>query len=303
MIQEIIYIARGRMSKRFLTSLGQEVLIIDGAMGTMLLQQGLGEAKCPELANVDAPTAVARIHEAYVAAGAQLVETNTFGASPIRLARYGLADRASEINRRGVEIARQVVGERAMVLGAIGPLGELLEPYGDLSTQTARSAFTVQAEAFALAGVDACVVETMADLAEASLAVEAAVACGLPVIAQMSYEASGRTFMGVEPSQAARQLAEAGACVIGANCSVGPEQMLTVVKTLRNCTALPISAVPNAGLPTIEDGVTRWPLEPAGFAAWGLRLVEAGASLIGGCCGTTPQHIAALVGTLRLGAD
>ena len=141
-------------------------------------------------------------------------------------------------------------------------LGELLEPYGDISPQTARAAFTLQAEAFAQAGADACIVKTMADLTEACLAVEAAVACGLPVIAQMSYEASGRTFMGVDPLQAASRLAEAGACVIGANCSVGPEQMLTVIKTLREHTPLPISALPNAGLPTVTGTVTQWPLKP-----------------------------------------
>lgn len=291
------------MSTRFLASLNQGVWIIDGAMGTMLLQQGLGDMECLELANLEAPTTVMHIHEAYVAAGAQLVETNTFGANPVRLARHGLADQAFEISKRGVELAKKAVGARAMVLGAIGPLGELLEPYGDLSSEAARAAFALQAEAFALAGADACVVETMGDLTEASLAVEAAVACGLPVIAQMSYDGKGRTFMGVEPSQAARQLGEAGACVIGANCSVGPEQMLAVIEALRKHTTLPISAVPNAGLPIVEGSITRWPLQPVEFAKWGLRLLDAGASLVGGCCGTTPQHIAALADAFRHGGD
>ena len=268
-------------------------------MGTMLLQHDLDGIECLEFANLTAPAVVAHIHQAYVSAGAELVETNTFGANPVRLARCGLEEQALEIKRQGVGIAREAVGEQALVLGAIGPLGELLEPYGDISPQTARAAFTLQAEAFAQAGADACIVKTMADLTEACLAVEAAVACGLPVIAQMSYEASGRTFMGVDPLQAASRLAEAGACVIGANCSVGPEQMLTVIKTLREHTPLPISALPNAGLPTVTGTVTQWPLKPTEFAQWGLQLLGAGASLIGGCCGTTPEHIGALAKALR----
>ncbi|MGI6082237.1 MAG: homocysteine S-methyltransferase family protein [Limnochordia bacterium] len=292
------------MSTRFLATLERKkTLILDGAMGTMLLKQNPGDIECLELANLTAPAMVARIHEAYVSAGAELVETNTFGANPVRLARFGLADQASEINKRGVAIAREAVGEQALVLGSIGPLGELLEPYGDITLQTARSAFALQAEAFTEAGADACIVETMADLTEACLAVEAAVACGLPVIAQMSYEASGKTFMGVDPVQAASRLVEAGADVIGANCSVGPEQMLSVIETLRGSTPLPISALPNAGLPITTGTVTQWPLKPAEFAQWGLRLLEAGALLIGGCCGTTPDHISALTEAVRSRVD
>lgn len=287
------------MSERFMKALGNGVIVTDGAMGTMLLRRGLQADKCLELANIEAPATVAQIHREYVAAGAELVRTNTFGASPIRLARHGLEGKAEEINTKAVEIAREAAGEQALVLGAIGPIGELLEPYGDISPQVAETAFRLQAEAFVKAGADACVVETMADISEAVLAVQAAVACRLPVVAQMSYEESGRTFMGVDPIQAAHELAEAGACVIGANCSVGPQEMLRVIGRLREVTALPISALPNAGLPSTKGGVTSWPLQPDDFATWGPRLVTAGATLVGGCCGTTPQYIKALADVLR----
>lgn len=289
----------GNLSQRFLSSLGKGVLILDGAMGTMLQRYGLTPGECPELMNLNAPEVVANIHAEYVAAGAQCVETNTFGGSPICLARYGLEQKAAEINRAAVENARRAVGRRTLVLGAIGPLGELLEPYGDVSEAMARAAFGVQVEAFAASGVDACIVETMSDLNEARLAVEVVSASGLPVIAQMSYDQSGRTFMGVDPSRAAGELVDAGACVVGANCSVGPQEMLSVVRALRAAVSVPISALPNAGLPEVVGGNPTWPLTPCQFAEWGLRLVASGAGLIGGCCGTTPQHIARLVEALN----
>jgi 5-methyltetrahydrofolate--homocysteine methyltransferase len=287
------------MSQRFLEALGAGILLCDGAMGTMLYKAGLKPGDCPELLNKTAPEIVMRVHQEYVAAGARLVETNTFGANLIRLQRYGLAEQADELNRLGVEIARQAVGEKALVLASIGPLGELVEPFGEISQTDAQRAFNLQAKAFAAAGADACIVETMSDLTETVIAVQAAVAVGLPTIAHMSYEASGRTFMGVSPEQAATTLAEAGATVIGANCSVGPAEMLTVVQQLHACTALPISSMPNAGLPETIDGVDAWPLDPVEFAQWGTRLVSAGVRLIGGCCGTTPAHIAALAQILQ----
>lgn len=287
------------MSKRFAALMQGKPLTADGAMGTMLQKYGLAVGACPEMMNLDAPEVVARVHSEYIAAGAQLIETNTFGGNPIRLGRYGLAQQAALINRQAVEIARKAAGDAACVLASIGPLGELVEPYGDITELAAAEAFAVQAEAFAAAEADACIVETMADLNEALLAVKAAVAAELPVIAQLSYEASGRTFMGVDPQAAATALAEAGASVIGANCSVGPADMLEVVKQLRAGTGLPISAMPNAGLPQTVNGVTEWPLLPAEFAAWGVRLAEAGAAIIGGCCGTSPAHISALADSLR----
>lgn len=272
---------------------------MDGAMGTMLQQYGLPPGECPERLNLHAPDIVARVHREYAEAGAQLVETNTFGATAIRLAHFGLEKQVAEINTLAVEAARGAVGDGVMVAGAIGPLGELLEPYGAISVEAARAAYGAQVEALAAAGVDACVVETMADLTEACLAVEAVVAVGLPAIAQMSYDESGRTFMGVRPARAADALAAAGARAIGTNCSVGPAEMVAVVEELHASTGLPVSALPNAGLPQVVEGALAWPLTPSAFAAWGVRLAEAGATLIGGCCGTTPQHIALLAEALR----
>ncbi|HHT26681.1 MAG TPA: hypothetical protein GXZ82_05485 [Firmicutes bacterium] len=287
------------MSQRLQKALSAGILLGDGAMGTMLYKAGLKPGDCPELFNQSAPEKVMRIHQEYVAAGARLVETNTFGANPIRLARYGLAGQTGELNRLGVTLARQAVGEQALVLASMGPLGELIEPFGEISQIDAQRAFALQAEAFVAAGADACLVETMSDLTEAVIAVKAAVTAGLFTIAHMSYEVSGRTFMGVAPEQAAEALAEAGAAVIGANCSVGPTEMLSVVRQLRECTDLPLSCMPNAGLPETINGVDTWPLSPAEFAQWGTKLVAAGARLIGGCCGTTPAHIQALAQALQ----
>lgn len=275
----------------------RRVLVGDGGMGTMLQAAGLAPGESPERWNIERPDAIGAVNRAYLKAGAELLETNTFGGTPTRLETHGLADRCAEINRAAAETARAVAGDDALVLGSIGPTGALLRPLGPLSPDAAYDAFLRQADALAKGGADALCVETMTDITEACLAVKAAMTTKLPVLATMTFDETPRgpfTMMGVNPARAARELEEAGVVAIGTNCGTGPEPMVDVVRQLRASSELPILVQPNAGLPEYVDGELRYPLEPEGFAAFAATFVEAGANIIGGCCGTTPDHIRAL---------
>ena len=264
--------------------------IFDGAMGTMLQAGGLKAGACPELMNITFPDVVKKIHLAYIAAGATIVETNTFGASALKLAHYGLENRVRELNFAAVKIAKSAGNVK--VAGSIGPTGKFIAPLGDLTFDDAYKIFFEQAQALAQAGADFLIIETCIDIQEMRAALLAAHdACNLPIICQLSYSEDGRTVTGTDPQTAAVILEKMGASIIGVNCSLGPEQLVPVVKILAQSSRLPISVQPNAGMPYLEDGKTKFPMDAKTFGAWGKKLVEAGATFLGGCCGTTPEHI------------
>jgi len=271
-------------------------VVLDGAWGTQLQLRGLPVGGCPDEWNLSHPEQVEEVARSYVVAGSQVILTNTFGSNPVTLERHGLADRVAEINRAGVEISRRAAAGKARVFASIGPSGVMLM-MGDKSPEQLRAAFSVQAEALAQAGADGLVIETMSDPAEAVLALEAAKATGLPVVVCMTFDSGknrDRTMMGTTPEQAAEQLTAAGADVIGANCGAGPENYVEICRRLKSATDRPVWIKPNAGLPEVVNGQTVYRLSPADFASYVPRLVDAGASFIGGCCGTTPEFIRAV---------
>lgn len=282
--------------------LTKPVVLTDGAWGTQLQARGLAVGDFPDAWNLTHPEAVREVAEAYVAAGSQIILTNTFGANRLRLAENGLAEQTVEINRQGVELSRQAAAGRAKVFASIGPTGKLLMN-GDVTEDELRAAFAEQAAALAEAGAEGLVVETMADLTEATLAVQAAKATGLPVVGCMVFDSGknkDRTLMGVTPEQAATALAEAGADVVGANCGQGIAGFVAICQRMRAATDRPLWMKANAGLPQMEGGRTIYRTTPAEFAAVAPALVQAGASFIGGCCGTSPAFIQALRPALGL---
>lgn len=275
--------------------------IFDGAMGTMLQAGGLKPGACPELMNIEHPDVVKSIHEAYIKAGSTIIETNTFGASTIKLEHYGLADRMTELNTAAVKIAKSAAGKRAKVAGSMGPTGRFIQPLGDLDFEAAYQVFYEQSQALAAAGVDYFIIETCIDIQEMRAALLAAkeAAPKIPVICQLSYSEDGRTVTGTDPQSAAVILAAMGADIIGVNCSLGPEQLVPIVKTLAENCQVPISVQPNAGMPYLDNGETKFPMGAVEFGTWGRKLVEAGASFLGGCCGTTPEHIKELAKNVK----
>lgn len=271
------------------------IYIFDGAMGTMLQNAGLPAGYCPELWNVEQPEAITAIHRQYVENGADIIETNTFGANRIKLAHYGLSDQVACLNQAAVQAARAACTPSTKVAGSVGPTGKLISPLGDLSFDDAYQVYFEQISALHQAGVDMILIETIIDIQEMRAALLAAkAATDKPVICQMSYGADGRTVTGTDPETAAITLEAMGADVIGANCSLGPAQLLSVVEKLAKVTSLPISVQPNAGMPQLIDGDTVFPMTPEEMGTWVPKLIEAGASYLGGCCGTTPAHILAL---------
>lgn len=278
---------------------GGEILVADGAMGTLLFQKGLRPGDCPESVNLARPEILEEIAGLYLAAGADVVQTNTFGGSPLKLATYALDNAAEEINRNAVTAVRKVVGERVYVSGSCGPTGRILKPYGDTHPEELYDSFHKQIQVLVSAGADCICVETMVDVKEATLAVTAAkeVSSGTPVMATMTFDATPRgfyTIMGVSIKQAASRLEEAGADVVGSNCGNGIENMIKIAREFRQCTGLPLIIQSNAGTPETKDGATVYRETPEFMADKAAELIDAGVSIIGGCCGTTPEHIAAL---------
>ena len=267
-------------------------LVFDGAMGTMLYQNGVFINRCYDEINLKQPELVARIHEQYVAAGAELVETNTFGANPVKLAEYGLEAQTHEINYVAARLAREAVRGRALVGGAIGPLGIRIEPYGPTSLAEARAFFRQQVDGLVDGGVDFIIPETFADPSEIHEALGAVRdACELPVIAQMTINEQGTTVYGTSAALCAQKLDEWGADVIGLNCSVGPHAMLAAIEAMAAVTSRKLSAQPNAGLPREIHGRKMYMASPEYMAKYAQRLIRTGARFVGGCCGTTPAHI------------
>jgi methionine synthase I (cobalamin-dependent) len=275
-------------------------VVTDGAWGTQLQARGLAPGDCPDEWNLSRPALVGEVARAYVEAGSRVILTNTFGANRVTLAGHGLAEQAAEINRAGVAISRRAAGPGVLVFASIGPSGKLVLT-GETSEEELRAAFGEQARALAEAGADALVVETMSDLVEAKIALEAAQSTGLPVVACMVFDTGrqrDRTMMGATPEQVAQELTQAGADVIGANCGVGIESYVPICRRLKAATGRPVWIKPNAGLPELRGGRTVWKMTPQGFAGYVPQLVEAGASFIGGCCGTNPDFIRAVAAAL-----
>jgi homocysteine S-methyltransferase len=276
------------------------VHVVDGAMGTMLYGRGVFLNVCYDELNLKQPDLVRDIHREYARAGAELLETNTFGANPAKLATYGLADDTEAINAAAARLAREAAQGRALVLGAIGPLGIRIEPYGETSVAEAEAGFGRQVDGLLQGGVDGFVLETFSDVSEIAAALRAVRArTDLPVIAQMTVGPDGRTAYGTTPESFGAELERLGADVIGVNCSLGPSGVLGTIERLARVVTVPLSAQPNAGLPREVGDRKMYMASPEYMASFARRMVEAGARFVGGCCGTTPAHIRAIVGFVQ----
>ena len=284
----------------FLERLQNTILVCDGAMGTMLYSRGIFINRCYDELNLSAPDLVLDVHRAYAAAHADILETNTYGANRIKLKGHGLEEQVEAINRRGVELARQAAGESLYVAGAIGPTGIRVAQLGTLTPAALQQVYREQAHALADAGVDLFLLETFQDVEEIVLALRAVrEISNLPVIAQMTYDEESKTTLGLQPEAVVPRLRAEGADVIGANCSVGPQAMLEVVQRLAKAGAPFISAQPNAGLPRVFEGRVLYMSTPEYHAEFARRFISAGANIVGGCCGTTPEHIKAIARAVR----
>lgn len=288
------------MREPFLRKLENKVFVCDGAMGTMLYSKGIACNRCFDELNLTAPQLVKEVHLGYVKAGAEVVETNTFGANRFRLRKFDLQEKVREINLSGARLAREVAGDDLYVAGSVGPLGIRLEPLGPTSLEEAREIFREQMAALVEGGVDLIVVETMVDLNEAHQALLAARDAGpLPVVVQMTIQDDGSTPTGTLPEDFARELDAWGADMIGLNCSVGPAVVLETLERMAKVTARKLSAQPNAGLPRTVDGRNIYLCSPEYMASYARRFIQTGARLVGGCCGTTPDHIKAIKAAVR----
>ncbi|MGH7529519.1 MAG: bifunctional homocysteine S-methyltransferase/methylenetetrahydrofolate reductase [Gemmatimonadales bacterium] len=268
------------------------VHVFDGAMGTMLYARGFFLNVCYDELNLKQPKLVQEVHAEYVRAGAEIIETNTFGANPLKLGGYGLADDTEKINTTAAELARRAADGHASVLGAIGPLGIRIEPFGPTSGEEARGYFARQVAGLLQGGVDGFILETFSDLDEIHAGLEAVrAACDLPVVCQMTVGTDGLTYYGTDPETFTKQLTAWGADVIGVNCSVGPAGVLEAVERMVKATDRPISAQPNAGLPKDVGDRKIYLASPEYMASYARRMIEAGARFVGGCCGSTPEHI------------
>ncbi len=282
-------------------------ILADGAMGTMLFAAGLQFGDPPEVWNLSHPDVVRRIQRGYLEAGSRILLTNTFGGNRLRLGLHGLQDRVAELNRTAAILARAEVdaaGGRALVAGDIGPSGEIVAPLGTLAYEVAVDVFAEQAAALVAGGVDLIWIETMSDLQEIKAAIEGVrrTAPGIPVIATMTFDTRGHTMMGVSPEQAVESLTAWGADAIGGNCGNGPDEMLAVIERMHAVApeAL-LVAKSNAGMPELVDMQAVYRADPATMADQALAMRQAGARIIGGCCGSTPAHLAAIAGILAEG--
>ena len=296
------------MENRLTAIFGTRNVLCDGAMGTSLYARGVFINRCYDELNLSQPELVRTVHEEYLQAGAEIIETNTFGANALRLQRYGLADRVGDINRAGAAIARKAVSQRAdkqagkcYVAGAVGPLGARLEPLGKIGLDEARAAFAEQIAALAEGGVDMLLIETMSALNEAEQAILAAraTAPGLPILVMVTVDEDANCLDGSSPETAAARLTAWGVDAVGCNCSVGPATVLTAIECMASATNLPLIAMPNAGMPRAVEGRNIYLTSPEYMASFARKLIKAGAQFVGGCCGTTPSHIRSMKASLR----
>ena len=293
----------GAAPESFQARLDRGPLLADGAMGTMLYARGVPFDQCFDALNVDRPDLVTAIHREYIAAGAELIETNTFGANRFKLSLHGLEDRVRATNVAGAaaaRAAREASGRWVWIAGSIGPIGRPLAPLGTVKAGEARQAFAAQAKALAEGGVDLLIFETFSDLHELTEGVAAAKeVTGLPIIAQMTFTHEGKTLLGHTPAEIVARLEELGVAVIGANCSVGSQGVLEVMEQMVLVSRTPLSAMPNAGFPAYVNGRIIYFSAPQYMADYARQMVELGVTVVGGCCGTTPEHIQAMREVLR----
>lgn len=290
-----------KKKKDFLEELEKRVILFDGAMGTMLYNRGIFINQCFENVNLSVPRFVREIHTAYAKAGADVLETNTFGANRFKLSKHGLEDSLEAINYQGAKLAREVAGDQLYVAGSIGPLGVKIEPWGKLSREEAREAFKEQVEALLHGGVDLFILETFSDINEIEQAIRAIKeTCDLPVIAEMTIDETGSSLYGTPAKKFTHQLDQLGADVVGINCSVGPPSMMTALEKMVHATKKPIIIQPNAGNPRVVDERNIYMATPEYMAEYAMRFIKGGARLVGGCCGTTPEHIKAMEKSVRM---
>jgi methionine synthase / methylenetetrahydrofolate reductase(NADPH) len=300
----LILYSRNYMAADFLARIKQSPVLCDGAMGSLLYANGIFINRSYDELNLSQPDMIRGIHHDYLQAGAEIIETNTFGANSFRLGRHSLADKVRDINHAGARLAREAAKSfDVWVAGSVGPLGTRIEPLGKTSFQEARDAFRQQIEALAESGVDLLILETFGYLEEIHQAMLAAkeVAPSLPLVAQVTIDEDGNCLDGSDPQTFVSKLEEWGADVIGCNCSVGPVAMLDAMEKVRAATSLPLAAQPNAGIPRSVDGRNIYLCSPEYMASYARKFVAAGVRLVGGCCGTTPEHIRVMKAALRVG--
>jgi len=293
------------MGRDFLHEFATRTLVSDGAMGTMLFSRGLAQGECPEVWVESHPDEVKSIHQTYIHAGCDIVLTNTFGGSPIKLNQYGFADNAAAWNQRAAELAREAAGEDRFVAGSIGPTGEFFYPLGTMTEEEAYNGFRTQVVAMEAGGADAIFVETMTVLEEIVLAIRAVKEnTSLPVVATMTFEerkGKYRTMMGISPEIAVQTLQEAGADVVGTNCGAGTELIVGVLRIMRTLTDGYLAGKPNAGLPTLVDGKNVYPMTPQEMVEQIKPLLDLNVNIIGGCCGTNPEYLKLIAQMVKSG--
>ena len=292
------------MAADLLTRIKHSPVLCDGAMGTLLYAKGVFINRCYDELNLSQPDLIRAVHHEYLQAGAEIIETNTFGANAFRLARHSIADKVRDINRAGARLAKEAAKSfDVWVAGSVGPLGSRIEPLGKTSFEEARQAFREQIEALAEGGVDVLMFETFGYLEELHQAMLAAkeVAPKLPLVVQVTIDEDGNCLDGSDPETFTPRLEEWGADVIGCNCSVGPVAMLDAIERVRAATSLPLAAQPNAGIPRSVEGRNIYLCSPEYMASYARKFVAAGVRVVGGCCGTTPDHIRVMKSALRVG--
>jgi 5-methyltetrahydrofolate--homocysteine methyltransferase len=277
----------------------KSVLLCDGAMGTMLMEKGLKPGECPEKINLDNVELLEEIADSYINAGADIIETNSFGGSSLKLAQYSLDSKMEEINKNAVKAVKKVANDKAIIAASCGPTGCMLQPYGDTDPEIVFNSFQKQIKVLIDSGADAILIETMTDLEEAVLAIKAAksISSSIPVLCSMTFDDTGKGFfsiMGVSIQMAARRLEDSGADIIGSNCGNGIDNMIKIAAEFKKLSNLPIIVQSNAGLPIIENDKAVYPESPSYMAEQSIKLLQLGVNIIGGCCGTTPEHISSI---------